>query len=443
MRVQIDFARQDAMGRVFLTWRPIQATARLVEMPSGQGDTAVRLTSTSNAVGAALAFADRLTHLGTDSIDLTLPADGTPVTFWVGGKFNPPNARTPSPASQAYGDIAVEAREVSGGALTGPGLADQPVMVRVRKDAETLTNAERDRFLSAMAALNGLGTGRFVAFRDMHNEAAYWQIHSNISFLPWHRAYLLDIERELQVDFPEVSLPYWRFDVAGPKLFQPSFIGMSDGERVQFSATNPLRNWVAEGTTRGVKRVNGVGPATVVALRAEAQCMAISEGPNANFPDFAYDPRPDGRPRGIEGNPHGPAHATHGEGSWIYDPTQAQKDPLFYLLHNNVDRLWAKWQWLPAGTGGARSDPADPSSYYSGPALQFGHNRNDTLWPWDGLTSSTTPERPPHAPGGGLADSPMASAPGTQPRVSSMIDYLGAHGGEPLGFAYDDVPFEL
>ncbi|WP_421591727.1 hypothetical protein [Shinella sp. M27] len=42
-----------------------------------------------------------------------------------------------------------------------------------------------------------------------------------------------------------------------------------------------------------------------------------------------------------------------------------------------------------------------------------------------------------------MADSSMTRAPGLKPMVSLVIDYLGAHGGDPLGFAYDDVPFEL
>lgn len=444
MRVEIEFPATDPTGRVFLTWRPVKVSVRLLEAPVGAVSVPVRLTSNAKPGGVALSFATMLTHRGTDSLDLTLATDGTPVAVWIGGKFNPPNVQSPSPASIDYGDIAVQAREIVGGAASGPLLADHKVMVRIRKNAETLTNAERDRFLLAMAALNGSGRGKFVDFRDMHNADAVDQIHGNISFLPWHRAYLLDFERELQVGFPEVVLPYWRFDRAAPKLFQPSFIGISDGLRVQFSGANPLGQWTESATSRaGVKRVNGVGPQTVAPLLSETQCMALSDGPNANFPDFAFRFDPNFGPRGLEGNPHGRAHTVHGKGGWIYDPTESQKDPLFYLLHNNIDRLWAKWQWLPSGTGGPRSDPAKPRSYHSGGALPSGHNRTDTLWPWDGITKAQVASRPPHAPGGGMAASLFTALPGPTPTVASMIDYLGAHGREPLGFAYDDVPFEL
>ena len=46
------------------------------------------------------------------------------------------------------------------------------------------------------------------------------------------------------------------------------------------------------------------------------------------------------------------------------------------------------------------------------------------------------------APGGSLAPSPSTTAPGATPRVRAMIDYQAVGGGAPLGFAYDDVPFE-
>lgn len=452
MNVEIQFPFKDAAGRIFLTWRPVKAQVRLVNAPAGRVSISVRLDSTPNSIGARLSFADAISHRGSDTIDVNLPADGTPVDVWIGGKFNPPDLQTGSPASQAYGDISVIAREVVGGAAAGPQLGSQAVMIRVRKNAETLNDAERDLFLSAMAALNGKGTGKFVDFREMHNAQAYFQIHSNVSFLPWHRAYLLDFERELQVDFPEVSLPYWRFDRAAKNLFQPSFIGVSDGQSVTFSATNPLRNWVAEGGARGVKRGNGVDGNTVPRLRTEGQCMTISTGPGANLPDFSFNPQvAPGQtvpsPKGLEGDPHGLAHTVHGSVSWIYDPTQSQKDPLFYLLHNNIDRLWAKWQWSVHVPTGSLSDPGYANSYATTPGLPLGHNRQDTLWPWDGISRFTTifpgpSHGPSHHPGGGLADSPVTSAPGQTPTVASMIDYLGAHGGEPLGFAYDDVPFE-
>lgn len=134
----------------------------------------------------------------------------------------------------------------------------------------------------------------------------------------------------------------------------------------------------------------------------------------------------------MENDPHGSAHMSFG-GS-ISSIGTAAKDPLFFLLHCNVDRLWAKWQRL-----NGRFDAALAASYDSTPPSPIGHNLPDTMWPWNGITG---PPRPPTAPGGGLRSSPCASAPGPTPRVRSSLDYQGSI--NPLsreGFDYDDVRF--
>ena len=113
-------------------------------------------------------------------------------------------------------------------------------------------------------------------------------------------------------------------------------------------------------------------------------------------------------------------------------PTAA-RDPLFFLLHCNVDRLWAKWQ-----KQNGRFNPAVAASYDSA-AAPIGHNLPDSMWPWNGITGGT---RPPTAPGGALAVSPSVSAPGTQPRVQQALDYQGTlNPATSLGFDYDDVRF--
>ena len=236
-------------------------------------------------------------------------------------------------------------------------------------------------------------------------------------FLPWHRAYLLDLERELQAIDSSVALPYWRFEQAAPNLFTSDFLGVSNSlGTVQFSATNPLQFWVTDGV-QGIARrpffntTNGA--ANVI---SEAQTLALGNR-SAAF-------------RGMEGNPHGFAHASFG-GSLSSIPTAA-KDPLFFLLHANVDRLWAKWQ-----RQFGRFDPAVAASFDSSPSNRIGHNLPDTMWPWNGITVLP---RPPTAPGGGLAGSPNVNAPGPQPRVRDCLDYQGrVNADSKMGFDYDDV----
>ncbi|HEY9848990.1 MAG TPA: tyrosinase family protein [Leptolyngbyaceae cyanobacterium] len=57
-------------------------------------------------------------------------------------------------------------------------------------------------------------------------------------------------------------------------------------------------------------------------------------------------------------------------------------DPVFWMLHSNIDRKWAEWQ--ANGHNGpefhATYNPFDPP----GTPLPYGQNLDDRLWPWDG-----------------------------------------------------------
>jgi tyrosinase len=404
MQVEIDIPGADAKGQIFLTWAPVQAQARLVDGPGGGVPVDVTLQNAGS--GGQLVFDDARTDLDSGTLALSLPADGTAVDFWIAGEFQQP--------SLAYGDAVVEAVPSGGTDVLG----SKAVMVRVRKNAETLTAAERDRFLTAFATLNGSGAGGFRDFRDMHLDSTSAEAHGNVGFLPWHRAYLLDLERELQAIDPSVALPYWRFDLPAPKLFTRQFIGLPNSvDRVQFTAGHPLGSWQTDGFLGITRHMEFAASAAPAGLLTESQTIALG----SDYGAFSI----------MEGNPHGFAHTSFG--GFISDIDTAAKDPLFFMLHANVDRLWAKWQWL-----NGRTNPADPAAFAS--ANRVGHRLNDTMWPWNGVTG---PPRPSTAPGGGLASSIVTSAPGSSPRVSSMLDFQGVVSGTVLGFAYDDVPFEL
>jgi tyrosinase len=292
-------------------------------------------------------------------------------------------------------------------------------MVRIRKNANNLSAAERNRFIAAFAQLNNQGAGRFVDFRNMHTAAASPQAHGAPGFLPWHRAYLLDLERELQAIDSSVALPYWRFDQTAANLFTPAYLGFSTSANgtVQFSSSNPLQFWVTDGV-QGINRRPFFNLTSASASgRTEAQTLALGN----QYASFLN----------MEINPHGSAHTSFG-GS-ISSISTAARDPLFFLLHANVDRLWAKWQRL-----NNRFDPNVAASFAGSGSNPIGHNLPDTMWPWNGITG---PPRPPTAPGGAMAASPSVSAPGAQPRVRSSLDYQGrVNAVSRLGFDYDDVP---
>lgn len=388
----------------YVTWTPSPCSIRVTPPFADPLPFPVTLR---NKPGAITRVQFRRTVGGAASTSLTLPL--TPAapaaSFFISGIF--PRAST------ADRDAVVQ---VMRGATV---LLEVPLMVRIRKNANRLTTAERDRFIAAFATLNNRGAGRFADFRNMHTAAGSPEAHGAPGFLPWHRAYLADLERELQAIDSSVALPYWRFDQAAPNLFIPEFMGTSNAlGTVSFSPTNPLQFWVTDGVP-GVNRRPLFNTATQAAFVInEAATFALG----TTYAAF----------RGMEGNPHGNAHTSFG-GSIGSVPTAA-RDPLFFLLHTNVDRLWAKWQRL-----NNRFNPTVAATFSPATGSRVGHNLNDTMWPWNGVVGAP---RPPTAPGGTLASSPTTAAPGGSPRVRDCIDYQGRLANPArIGFDYDDVAF--
>jgi tyrosinase len=409
MNVKIEFPGTDAQGRVFLNWTPVKATAKIVDGTGAAVDIILRSAGT---VGG-LVFDTVRSDQGTPSLALSLPANGQPISFWIAGEFQKP--------SSAYGDAVVQARD----STTGTVLGSKALMVRVRKNAQTLPAPERDRFLAALGTLNARGRGAYRDFRDMHTDATTREMHGSPGFLAWHRAYVLDLERALQAIDPTVALPYWRFDEPAPNLFTQDFLGEPNGDgAVSFRPGHALDQWTTDqelGITRNPDfDVNG--PADVI---DEMATMRLG----TTFTRFAM-----GR-RGMEIDPHGGAHVSFSEASPIHFIGTAVRDPLFFMLHANVDRLWAKWQWV-----NHRTRAADPDAFAPTAANNVGHHLGDTMWPWNGITGRP---RPRTAPGGPFPATASTPAPGSKPEVQSMLDHLAVNGGDPLGYAYDDVPFEL
>jgi hypothetical protein len=87
----------------------------------------------------------------------------------------------------------------------------------------------------------------------------------------------------------------------------------------------------------------------------------------------------------IEGTPHNHSHVYLGgnSGDMSFIPTAAQ-DPFFFLLHTNVDRLWAQWQRNSASL--AR---LDPTTTYDTETSNV--NITTVMEPWDGTGTAIQP----------------------------------------------------
>jgi tyrosinase len=419
MAIELQLNDSSSAAR-FITYAPSPARLRQTD---GTGDIAVTVSSrkaTSTGGEAVFFEANGKSHTG---LSLKIPGDGTWVDFSVGGKWESPSV------DQDDCLIVVDA----------PGATQTfPCMVRLRKNANSLLPRERNRFLAALARLNASGV--YQALRNVHVYPADSQEHRGPYFLPWHRAYLLDLERELQAIDPQVTIPYWKFDEPAPNVFHQDFMGQTTfvsalsglptPPKVAFQDGHPLASWVID---------------HIPSIRRGAYFQAASESAKG-FPPFPSTvPVLDqaatlalghvfGHFSAMERLPHGAAHVSFF--GPLDTPQTAPQDPLFFLLHCNVDRLWALWQWLER-----HRSPGDPEAYAEDPARPKGWKLADTLWPWDGDTQPPRPTIPP--PRVGMPASPTTLAPGRQPTLGAMIDFEGSVSpAQRLGFGYDAVPFE-
>ncbi len=206
-----------------------------------------------------------------------------------------------------------------------------------------------------MAAVHGrmTGTDPYATPIDVvpGDSKTYWDQcqHQTWFFLPWHRGYLGAFEANIASTIvslggpPDWALPYWNYSAGAsdrilPKDFyepqrpdgspNPLWVPWgrpSDGD-AQLSDADVSLNCLTHGVFAGTN--NGGDPGF--------------GGPVTGFMHFGQLVQ---LPSGwLEDAPH---NAVHGAlGGLMGNPDYAALDPIFWLHHCNIDRLWEVWRQL-------------------------------------------------------------------------------------------------
>ena len=309
----------------------------------------------------------------------------------------------------------------------------------VRKNVVDLTKKEKAAFVKAVNTLQKtipegselsiyerfvlehVFTMNFYSSSEAKGSAKVNPAHTLPAFLPWHRQFLQEFEQALQAIDPNVTIPYW--DWTDPKalsiILQDDFLGSTgEGETIEIPGAGTFKggpissglfadwtlnekihfdNITGESLGSKLKRFIGLPPCSKYPI-PKAKVEKLFEFDNYEIFNALLEGalKLDKKNNWVYGwELHAYIHSLIG-GSLVDKlepgrvPHQTQilgtmdsvpcspYDPIFWINHANVDRLWAEWQ--DRGHTGSR--------FYPSKGVPFGHNLRDPMWPWDGGLST-------------------------------------------------------
>lgn len=188
----------------------------------------------------------------------------------------------------------------------------------VRKRASALTPAEQQRYVNGVTTLIANGTyGQLVA---IHADMQHMQHGSMGSigrerFLPWHRDFLLQLEKALQQIDPQAFVPYWQW---------------TDDRTIPSFLANVLPQVPVPGVRHPIHVHRSLGHHGRLPSPFDVESLITNT--SLSYTSFTS---------ALEGF-HNDVHNWVGGtmGNIMISPA----DPVFWLHHAQVDRLWSIWQ---------------------------------------------------------------------------------------------------
>jgi hypothetical protein len=254
----------------------------------------------------------------------------------------------------------------------------------IRRNVAKISPEERKRLSDAFIKLDTTkfypdGVSYWDKQEDIHKNAHAGgsDVHGGPAFIPWHREICNRLEALLREVDPELSLHYWDWttDPRGngadlANLFTADFMGGTGdpaGPPFQdFESTEPGHSKIWRDVNSGAP---GVESDSTILAHEDFQAFRVAV---ESSHDTAH-----GYIGGSIGNQHFSFH-----------------DPFVFLLHSNVDRLWAMWQ-----TATGKSWRLNPDLTYGIEGSSPASTLNTNVEPWAGdVGTGVPPLRPWTAP---------------------------------------------
>lgn len=202
----------------------------------------------------------------------------------------------------------------------------------IRKRASAMTVAEQTLFKNVITALvNAPGNPNPYGVLVGHHAHMAHNTHTMMGpmgligrqrFLPWHRDYLRKVEMMGKAINPGFFIPYWKWTTN--RAVPPWLVTFLPTVKVAGPDITVTRS-----------------PGAPASLPTTAQVNAILL--NATYTGFTAQ---------LEGGPHNTVHTWVGGATGTMSSiSTAPADPLFWLHHAMIDKIWADWQVTHPGLG--------------------------------------------------------------------------------------------
>src|SRR5947207_9207325 len=246
--------------------------------------------------------------------------------------------------------VVASATLFSGPILDFLGVTGDAFAAAIRPNVKSLTAASQTivsykKGIAAMQALPANNPLNWNNFANIHGigpqppsgSNPLWDTcqHGQWWFLPWHRMYLWFYERAIQKLSGDstFALPYWDYTDPTQRALPSMFRAPTSGNVLFIPQRNATINAggqlpaSAVNTSVAFGFTNFTGPTGTSASFGSQQVPAPNHGAS-----------PHGR---LETTPHDSVHISIG--GFMGSFGTAARDPIFWLHHSNIDRLWDAW----------------------------------------------------------------------------------------------------
>ena len=238
--------------------------------------------------------------------------------------------------------------------------------------------------------------------------------HATWFFVSWHRMFLYYFERIVRAAVVDAggdagwALPYWNYELGGPSAAIPAAFRSP----TTAGGSNPL--YVAQRAS-GINAGHALPPQATTSTHAVSRHVYTGAAELGGGPTAVVFQQFNGPTGQLESTPHNAVHGVVGGSTgWMNDPDQAAQDPIFWLHHANIDRLWVLW------VRNGHTNPNDPKwanqsfSFFDEHGQKVSQTASQVLdtvadlgYTYDQFVTAPSPSGP--SPAGGVPARPAAA----------------------------------